>query len=218
MRNLACSDSEEISQEITNNWVHVSPGLVLGNRERVGVIKSACAFFGGFLLGDTNTKKWGDHQRKKFFINKSAESLIPLGFHLNFLNARGISGLKIWRKQSFRNRVVSFVSVIFFKDLTNRHFYNLAYKLHFLHTDLPMLQKQACSPKTNPPLSIYLECSPTQCVIKKINNAALKFLVYCQQPSSQDLCVNIAHIRSKTFCCVRKYIKFVKVSFQVLIK
>ena len=106
----------------------------------------------------------------------------------------------------------------FFKDLTNRHFYNLAYKLHFLHTDLPMLQKQACSPKTNPPLSIYLECSPMQCVIKKINNAALKFLVYCQQPSSQDLCVNIAHIRSKTFCCVRKYIKFVKVSFQVLIK
>ena len=24
MRNLACGDSEEISQEITNNWVHVS--------------------------------------------------------------------------------------------------------------------------------------------------------------------------------------------------
>ena len=217
MRNLACGDCEEISWEITNDWVHVSPGLVLGNRGRVGVIETACAFFGG-LLGDANTKKWGDHQRKKFFINRSAEFLIPLGFRLNFLNARGISGLKIWQKQSFHYCVASVVSVIFFKDLTSRNFYNLAYKLHFLHTDLPMLQKEACSPKTNPPLSIYLECSPTQCVIKKINNTTVKFLVYCQQPSSQDLCVNIAHTRSKTFSCVRKYIKFVKVSFQVLIK
>ena len=46
----------------------------------------------------------------------------------------------------------------------------------------------------------------------------VKFVVFTQQPISQDLCVNIAHIRSKTFHCVRKYIKFVKVSFQVLIK
>ena len=27
----------------------------------------------------------------------------------------------------------------FFEDLTGKHFYNLAYKLHFLHTDLPTL-------------------------------------------------------------------------------
>ena len=46
----------------------------------------------------------------------------------------------------------------------------------------------------------------------------VKFAIFSQQPSSQDLCVNIAHIRSKTFHCVRKYLKFVKVSFQVLIK
>ena len=53
---------------------------------------------------------------------------------------------------------------------------------------------------------------------KKINNTMVKFVVFSEQSSSQDLCVNIAYIRSKTFCCVRKYIKFVKVSFQVLIK
>ena len=53
---------------------------------------------------------------------------------------------------------------------------------------------------------------------EKINNATVKFVEFSQQPSSQDLNVNIAHIRSKTSSCVRKYIKFVKVSFQVLIK
>ena len=58
----------------------------------------------------------------------------------------------------------------------------------------------------------YAVCS------KKINNATVKFAIFSQQPSSPDICVNIAHIRSKTFCCLRKYIKFVKVSFQVLIK
>ena len=52
---------------------------------------------------------------------------------------------------------------------------------------------------------------------EKINNATVKFDAFCQQPSSQDLHVNIAHIKSKTSSCVRKYIKFVKVSFQVLI-
>ena len=45
----------------------------------------------------------------------------------------------------------------------------------------------------------------------------VKFIEFSQQPSSQDLYVNITHIRSKTFRCVRKYIKFAKVSFQVLI-
>ena len=57
----------------------------------------------------------------------------------------------------------------FFANLTGKHFYNLAYKLHFLHTDLPTLHKRACFSTTIPLLSIYLECSPTQCVIK--NNA-----------------------------------------------
>ena len=52
---------------------------------------------------------------------------------------------------------------------------------------------------------------------KKINNAVVKFVVFSQQPSSQDLCVNIAYIRSKAFRCVRKYIKFVKVFFKFLL-
>ena len=82
---------------------------------------------------------------------------------------------------------------IFLEDLTGRHFCNLAYKLHFLHIDLPMLHKRACFSTTLPPLVIYLECSPTQCVIK---NATVKLVVFCQQPSSQYLCVNITHIRS----------------------
>ena len=53
-----------------------------------------------------------------------------------------------------------------FEDLTGKHFYNLAYKPHFLHTDLPMLHKQACFFITIQPLSIYLECCPMQCVKK----------------------------------------------------
>ena len=32
--------------------------------------------FGGILLGGSNTKKRGDHQNKKVFINKSAKALI----------------------------------------------------------------------------------------------------------------------------------------------
>ena len=49
-------------------------------------------------------------------------------------------------------------------------------------------------------------------------NATVKFVVFSQQPSSQDFCVNVTHITSKTFRYVRKYIKFVKVSCHVLIK
>ena len=39
-----------------------------------------------------------------------------------------------------------------------------------------------------------------------------------QQLISPDFCLNIAHIRNKTFRFVIKHVKFVKVSFQVLIK
>ena len=41
----------------------------------------------------------------------------------------------------------------------------------------------------------------------------VKSVEFSQQPISQDLCVNIAHIRSKNL----ENIKFVKVSFQVFI-
>ena len=33
-------------------------------------------FLGGLLLRDSNTGKWGDHQKKKFFINNSVEAVI----------------------------------------------------------------------------------------------------------------------------------------------
>ena len=44
----------------------------------------------------------------------------------------------------------------------------------------------------------------------------VKFVIFSKQPISQELCVNIMHIKSKTFRCLRKYIKFVKVSFQII--
>ena len=91
---------------------------------------------------------------------------------------------------------------VFFEGVTGKHFYNLAYKLHFLLTDYPTLHKRAGFSTT----------------IQQIKSATVKFALSFWQPSSQDLSVNITHIRSKTFHCVRKYIKFVKVSFQVLIK
>ena len=105
----------------------------------------------------------------------------------------------------------------FFEDLTGKYFYNLAYKLLFLHTDLPMLHKQACFSTTIFAIIDLSRILSFAVCYKKINNAMVKFVVFSQQPSSHDLCVNIVHIRSKTFCSVRKCIKFVKVSFQVLI-
>ena len=50
----------------------------MGDGGREGVSETAFAFLGRFLLGDLNAKKWSDHQKKKFFINKSVEALIPL--------------------------------------------------------------------------------------------------------------------------------------------
>ena len=53
---------------------------------------------------------------------------------------------------------------------------------------------------------------------KKINNTTIISVKFSQQPISPHLCVNIAHIWNKTFRYVIEYVKFVKVSFQVLIK
>ena len=51
------------------------------------------------------------------------------------------------------------------------------YKLHFLHNDLPMLHKQAGFSATIQPLSNYLECSPTRCIVKnkQCNNKTCPF-------------------------------------------
>ena len=42
-----------------------------------GGLKLYVPFFwgAGALLGDSKVEKWGDHQKKKFFINKSVEAL-----------------------------------------------------------------------------------------------------------------------------------------------
>ena len=113
-------------------------------------------------------------------------------------------------------RLIYITQMLFFEDLTGKHLYNLAYELHFLHTDLPTLHKRAFFHNNSAIIDLSRMLSYAVCYKK--NNATVKFVVFCWQPSSQDLCVNIAHIRSKTFRCVRKYIKLVKVSFQVLIK
>ena len=44
----------------------------------MGVVEIACAFYGGFLLEDSNAEKWGDHEKKKLFLNKFVKALIPL--------------------------------------------------------------------------------------------------------------------------------------------
>ena len=50
----------------------------MGDGWRVGVVEIACAFYWGFLLEDSNAEKWGDHEKKKLFLNKSVKALIPL--------------------------------------------------------------------------------------------------------------------------------------------
>ena len=87
----------------------------------------------------------------------------------------------------------------FLEDLTGKYFYNLAYKLQFLHSGFQMLHKWACFSTAVPPFWIYLECCPMQYIIK---NATVKFVVFYQQPSSQDPCVNIAHIRTRYFAAL----------------
>ena len=78
-------------------------------------------------------------------------------------------------------RFIYITQMVFFENLTGKHFYNLAYKLHSTITDLYRM------------LSYAVCC-------QKINNATVKLIIFSQQPSSQDLCVNISHFRSKTLC------------------
>ena len=40
-------------------------------------VKTEYTFLVGFLLGGSNVKKCGDHQKMKFFINNSVEAVIP---------------------------------------------------------------------------------------------------------------------------------------------
>ena len=62
---------------VTDDWVHVSPGLVFGGWGRMeGVVTAnACMFLRRLYLGNSNVEKWGDHRRKKVFINSSVEEV-----------------------------------------------------------------------------------------------------------------------------------------------
>ena len=90
----------------------------------------------------------------------------------------------------------------FFEDLTGKHFYSLAYKLHFFTYWSPNAAQ----------MNMFFHNSSTIIDLSRMLSYAvcyekipLKFVVFSQQPCSQDLCVNTAHIRSKTFRCLRKY-------------
>ena len=76
MRNLTCDDLQimlvVILKLVTEYCVHVSAGLASGG----GGDHKLHIPFGRLLLGGSNTEKWGDHQKKKFFIGNSVEALI----------------------------------------------------------------------------------------------------------------------------------------------
>ena len=63
-----------------------------------GVIEIACAFLGDFCW-EIKGKEWCDHQKKKFFINKSVKALIPLkeGYQglLNLFQRGGKGGTSV---------------------------------------------------------------------------------------------------------------------------
>ena len=90
MRNLTCGDQEillmviwlvltmveieEISCERLGSCF--SSTCFRGWRKSVGGCCNWIYFFGGLLLGGANAEKWGDHQKRKFFLNNSVEALI----------------------------------------------------------------------------------------------------------------------------------------------
>ena len=112
-----------------------------------------------------------------------------------FIYITQILSLKISQVNTFTIWLINFTfHILIFQHCTNEHVF--PQQLHHYHLSR-MLSYTVC--------------------YKKINNATVKFVVFSQQPSSQDLCVNIAHIRTKKFRCVRKYIKFVKFLFKFLL-
>ena len=74
---------------VTNNSVHMPPLLVTRNDTVLGAVEIVCIFLGRFcmyllerfLLRGSNAKKWGDHRKKKFFIN---DALIRLKVYIRF--------------------------------------------------------------------------------------------------------------------------------------
>ena len=67
--------TEEVSYERLGSCVSE---LVSVSGGRVGGCWNCIYLFGGLLLRGSNTEKWGDHQKKKRFINNSFESVISV--------------------------------------------------------------------------------------------------------------------------------------------
>ena len=120
-------------------------------------------------------KKWKNSLRYQHFTQVTIIwSSLEIGRNNCFVTALSPSLIKDGNDNLFPQTHLHNTNA-FFEDLTGKHYNNLTYKLftfffhflHFLHTDLPMLHKPACFSTIIPPLSIYLECSPMQCVIKK---------------------------------------------------
>ena len=65
------------------------------------------------------------------------------GTNDHFITASFLSLIKDGNNKSFPQIQLHNINA-FSEDLTGKDFYNSAYKLHFLHTDLPTQHKRAC--------------------------------------------------------------------------
>ena len=63
---------------VTKDWAHVFPGLVsgCGGGGKYGRPMKLDIRFWGIVIGRFNAEKWGDHKKKKFFINNFIEVVI----------------------------------------------------------------------------------------------------------------------------------------------
>ena len=55
----------------------------------------------GLLLGDSNAENWGDHQKKKFFMCSSVETLILFKEGLLKLHVPFEGSFSIWKKWGY---------------------------------------------------------------------------------------------------------------------
>ena len=65
--------------------------LLLGMGGGWGSVKLAYTFFEGIVVGRFKCKKWGDHQKKKFFINNALnihQSLLKLHVPLGWVSPK----------------------------------------------------------------------------------------------------------------------------------
>ena len=93
MKNLTCGDQQILlmmiwliltrveAEEITYERLGSNFSWTCFRRWKGGSVGgwwNGIYFFGWLLLGDSNAEKWGDHHKKKFFVNNSVETVISL--------------------------------------------------------------------------------------------------------------------------------------------